>query len=62
MTGLTYEEITKKAPEKALIVPQKGRGGRNAQGKVTVRHRGAGAKRRLRELISSGIKPEFPDA
>lgn len=48
MTGLTYEEITKQTPEKALVVPQKGRGGRNHQGKVTVCHRGAGVKRQLR--------------
>jgi len=48
MTGLTYEELTKKPPEKALIAPQKSRGGRNSQGKLTVRHRGAGAKRMLR--------------
>jgi len=48
MTGLTYEEITKSAPEKALLAPQKQRAGRNVQGKVTVRHRGAGVKRMLR--------------
>jgi large subunit ribosomal protein L2 len=60
MTGLTYEEITKKAPEKALIVPQKGRGGRNAQGKVTVRHRGAGAKRMLRVVDFKRDKTGVP--
>jgi large subunit ribosomal protein L2 len=48
MTGLNYEEITKATPEKALVVPQKGRGGRNHQGKVTVCHRGSGVKRQLR--------------
>jgi large subunit ribosomal protein L2 len=47
-TGQTFEEITKKKPEKALTVPLKRKAGRNAQGRVTVRHRGGGAKRQLR--------------
>ncbi|RLC95899.1 MAG: 50S ribosomal protein L2 [Chloroflexi bacterium] len=48
MTGSSFEEITKKKPEKGLLVPLKKKGGRNNQGKVTVRHRGGGAKRMLR--------------
>ncbi len=48
MTGLTFEEITKVKPEKSLLQPLKKRAGRNNQGKITVRHRGGGAKRRLR--------------
>ncbi len=48
MTGSTFEEITKTTPEKSLLVPQRKRAGRNSQGKVTVRHRGGGAKRALR--------------
>ncbi len=48
MTGLTFEEITKKKPERNLIAPRKQRAGRNQQGRVTVRHRGGGAKRHLR--------------
>jgi large subunit ribosomal protein L2 len=48
MTGSTFEEITKKKPEKSLVVPLKRKGGRNNQGRVTVRHRGGGAKRMLR--------------
>src|SRR4030042_4640123 len=48
MTGSTFEEITKKRPEKSLVVPLKRKAGRNNQGKVTVRHRGGGAKRMLR--------------
>jgi large subunit ribosomal protein L2 len=48
MTGQTFEEITKKKPEKSLIVPLKKKGGRNNQGKITVRHRGGGSKRMLR--------------
>ncbi len=48
MTGLTFEEITKDEPEKSLLLPLKKKAGRNNQGRITVRHRGAGAKRRLR--------------
>ncbi len=48
MSGLTFEEITKDRPEKSLLLPLKKKAGRNNQGKITVRHRGAGAKRRLR--------------
>ena len=50
MTGYTFEEITKDKPEKALLLPLKKRGGRNNQGRITVRHRGGGAKRRLRTI------------
>jgi large subunit ribosomal protein L2 len=48
MSGSTFEEITKSRPEKSLVKPLKKRGGRNNQGRMTVRHRGGGAKRRLR--------------
>jgi large subunit ribosomal protein L2 len=48
MSGSTFEEITKSRPEKSLLLPLKKRGGRNNQGRITVRHRGQGAKRRLR--------------
>ncbi len=48
MSGSTFEEITKSKPEKSLLLPLKKRGGRNNQGRMTVRHRGGGAKRRLR--------------
>jgi len=48
MSGSTFEEITKSRPEKSLLLPLKKRGGRNNQGRMTVRHRGGGAKRRLR--------------
>lgn len=47
-TGYTFEEITKRKPEKSLMVPLKKKAGRNRQGRVTVRHRGGGAKRMLR--------------
>ena len=48
MSGSTFEEITKSRPEKSLLLPLKKRGGRNNQGRMTIRHRGGGAKRRLR--------------
>ncbi len=48
MTGYTFEEITKDTPERSLLVPKKNRGGRNAHGRVTVRHRGGGARRFIR--------------
>ena len=48
MTGATFEEVTKSKPEKSLLLPLKKRAGRNSQGRMTVRHRGGGAKRRLR--------------
>ena len=44
----TFEDITRKNPEKSLLSPIKKTGGRNAQGRMTVRHRGGGAKRRYR--------------
>lgn len=48
MSSATFEEITKSKPEKSLLLPLKKRSGRNSQGRITVRHRGSGAKRRLR--------------
>jgi large subunit ribosomal protein L2 len=48
MTGHTFEEITKSKPERSLTEPIRKRGGRNNQGKITVRHRGGGHKRRYR--------------
>jgi len=48
MTGATFEEITKKKPEKSLLKPLKRKAGRSNQGRISVRHRGGGAKRMLR--------------
>ena len=50
MSGATFEEITKDKPEKSLLVPLKKQAGRSNQGKITVRHRGGGVKRRLRVI------------
>ncbi|GAB5493551.1 MAG: 50S ribosomal protein L2 [Phototrophicaceae bacterium] len=48
MTGYTFEEITKSTPERSLTEPLRRTGGRNNKGRVTVRHRGGGHKRRYR--------------
>ena len=48
MTGYTFEEITKSTPERSLLVPLRKSGGRNAYGRVTVRHRGGGHRRFVR--------------
>lgn len=48
MTGSDFAEITKSTPEKSLVVSKKKHAGRNAQGKITVRHRGGGARRKYR--------------
>ena len=44
----SFKDITKKEPEKSLVMIKKRAGGRNAQGKITVRHRGGGARRYIR--------------
>lgn len=48
MTTNTYQEITRDTPEKSLVVPLKKNAGRNNSGKITVRHRGGGVKRKYR--------------
>jgi large subunit ribosomal protein L2 len=50
MTGDTYEDLTRERPERSLTVDIRQRAGRNAQGRITVRHRGAGNKRRYRMI------------
>lgn len=50
MTGATFEEITRTRPEPSLVEPLRKRGGRNVQGRVTVRHRGGGHKRLYRRI------------
>ncbi len=47
-TVSSFKEITKKKPEKSLVVPLKKSGGRNSQGRMTARHRGGGHKRMYR--------------
>lgn len=50
MTALTFEEITKKKPERSLLLPLTSTGGRNTRGKMTVRHKGGGHKRAYRVI------------
>jgi len=47
-TVASFKEITKKTPEKSLLEPIRKKGGRNNQGRVTIRHRGGGHKRMYR--------------
>ncbi len=48
MSVLTYEEITTDTPEKSLLIKLPNHAGRNASGKITVRHKGGGEKRKYR--------------
>ncbi|SKB78473.1 large subunit ribosomal protein L2 [Lachnospiraceae bacterium] len=48
MTGSDFAEVTKKTPEKSLVVKIKKNSGRNNQGKITVRHKGGGATKKYR--------------
>jgi len=60
MTGDTFEDITKDKPERALLREIRGRGGRNAQGKITVRHRGGGNRRQYRQVDFKRDKHDIP--
>lgn len=60
MTGVTFDEITKVVPEKSLLLPLVKKAGRNNQGRITVRHRGGGAKRRLRIIDFARDKIGIP--
>ncbi|NMB01603.1 MAG: 50S ribosomal protein L2 [Firmicutes bacterium] len=60
MTGYTFEEITKKEPEKSLLVSLKSTGGRNAEGRITARHRGGGHKRKYRIIDFKRNKDGVP--
>ena len=56
MSTLDYSGLTKVAPEKSLLVPLKKNGGRNNQGRITVRHQGGGAKRKYRIIDFKRLK------
>ena len=60
MSVLTYEEITKKTPEKSLIEYLKKNAGRNNQGKITVRHQGGGNKIKYRVIDFKREKRDIP--
>ncbi len=60
MSVSTYEEITKKTPEKSLTEDLKSKAGRNFSGKITVRHQGGGAKRKYRIIDFKRNKDGVP--
>ena len=60
MSVLTYEEITKKTPEKSLCEYLKKNAGRNKQGKITVRHQGGGNKVKYRIIDFKRNKLDIP--
>jgi len=60
MTGYTFDEITKSTPERSLLLPLRKSGGRNAQGRVTVRHRGGGHRRNIRIVDFKREKHNIP--
>ena len=60
MSALVNEEITTSTPEKNLTVTMKKNGGRNNQGKITVRHHGGGVKRKYRIIDFKRNKVNVP--
>ena len=60
MTSLDFAEITKSTPEKSLVVSLKKNSGRNNQGKITVRHRGGGSRRKYRIIDFKRRKDDIP--
>jgi large subunit ribosomal protein L2 len=60
MSGAIFDEITKEKPERALVRFRRSKGGRNARGRVTVHHRGGGARRYLRQVDFKRDKRGIP--
>jgi large subunit ribosomal protein L2 len=60
MSVSTFEEITRTRPEKSLLAPLHRQAGRNVRGKLTVRHRGGGAKKRYRVIDFKRDKVGIP--
>jgi len=60
MSGQTFEEITRTRPEPTLTRGLRKRAGRNVRGKITVRHRGGGHKRRYRQIDFRRDKFDIP--
>ncbi len=60
MTGQTFEEITRSKPHRPLVRELKKRAGRNHEGRVSVRHRGGGHKRRYRLIDFKRDKVNIP--
>jgi large subunit ribosomal protein L2 len=60
MSVSTFEELTKKKPEKSLLEPVTKKGGRNSNGRITTRHQGGGHKRRYRVIDFKRVKDGVP--
>jgi large subunit ribosomal protein L2 len=60
MTGYTFEEVTKTKPERSLTIARRKRGGRNAYGRVTVRHQGGGNRQQIRIIDFKRDKRDIP--
>lgn len=60
LVGHTFEEITRSSPERSLVSALRKKGGRNFRGKITVRHRGGGHKRRYRQIDFKRDKRNIP--
>ncbi|EDS10645.1 MULTISPECIES: 50S ribosomal protein L2 [Anaerotruncus] len=60
MTVTDYSELSKVAPEKSLLEPLKKHSGRNSNGRITVRHRGGGNRRKYRVIDFKRDKTEMP--
>ena len=60
MSVLTFEEVTKKTPERSLVTDLRHKAGRNNAGKITVRHQGGGARRKYRIIDFKRQKDGIP--
>ncbi|MFL7840119.1 MAG: 50S ribosomal protein L2 [Candidatus Promineifilaceae bacterium] len=60
MSGQTFEEVTRSYPERSLTRGLRKRAGRNVRGKITIRHRGGGHKRRYRQIDFRRDKFDIP--
>ena len=60
MTSADFSELTTSQPEKSLLKPLKKTGGRNSKGRISMRHRGGGHKRRYREIDFKRDKYSIP--
>ena len=60
MSVLTFDELTKKEPERSLVTDLRHKAGRNAQGKITVRHQGGGERRKYRIIDFKRNKDNIP--
>jgi large subunit ribosomal protein L2 len=60
MSAADFEEVTRSEPERSLLAPLRKQSGRNVHGRITVRHRGGGAKRAYRIIDFKRNRPGVP--